>query len=164
MIHIKKRVKYFLLILNILIKGGITSPLAACKQQILSLNHFADVLTIPMIQFNTAINLLAHIVKLKILELKVLFILNKLFYPVDVYFIEFGNEARTYESVFETQSDFLAIREDELIQVIKNEFKRLWVSLIDLDDLRNATCIEWLVFYVTKVTKNFLDFILHQYS
>lgn len=48
-----------------------------------------------------------------------------------------------------------------MVQIIKDEFQRLGVGLIDLYDLWDATGIKWLIFDVAEVTKNFVNFILH---
>jgi hypothetical protein len=40
-----------------------------------------------------------------------------------IYFIEFGDEAGGDESVLESESDFLAVGEDELVEVVEYEFE-----------------------------------------
>ncbi len=101
---------------------------------------------------------------MKALKFKVQLIFHKLFDALNIDLVQFRDEAGADESVLEAQSDLLAIREDELVQVVKNELQGLGVSFVDFDDLRDAARIEWLVLYVTEVTKNFLDFILHQFT
>lgn len=123
MIHIKKRVKNFLLILICLIEIGVTPSLIACEQQFFSFNHLTNILIIPAIQFGASIVFRIDIIELKTLKFKIELIFNKLFHPLHIDFIEFRNETSTDESVFEAQSDFFAIGEDELIQIVENELE-----------------------------------------
>ena len=64
--------------------------------------------------------------------------------------------------MFETETHFLASGEDELVEVVEDELEGLWVALVELDDLANAAGVERLVLYVTEVTENLLDFLLHE--
>lgn len=164
MIHIEKRVKYLLFIFGILSESGIASTLIASQQQILSLDYLANVLFFPTFLFCPCVTLLANVIKLKALKFKVQLIFHKLFDALNIDLVQFRDETRADEPVLEAQSDLLAIREDELVQVVKNELQGLGVGLVDFDDLRDAARIEWLVLYVAEVTKNFLDFILHQFT
>ena len=63
--------------------------------------------------------------------------------------------------MFEPQPLVFAIREDEMVQIVKDEFQRFWVGLVNLYDLGYAACIKRLIFYVAKITKYFFNFILH---
>ena len=63
--------------------------------------------------------------------------------------------------MFKPESYLFAIGEDELIQIIEYELQRLGIALINFDDLTYATRIEGLVFDVTEVAKNLLNFLLH---
>lgn len=60
---------------------------------------------------------------MKVFEFEVEFIEHELLDALCIYFIEFGDEAGGDESVFESESDFLAVGEDELIEVVEYEFE-----------------------------------------
>ena len=98
---------------------------------------------------------------MKILEFEVQAILHKLLYSLHVYLVEFGDNTGADEAVLQSKSGFLAIGEDELVEVIEDELERFGVGLIDLDHLRDAAGVEGFVFDATEVTKYFLDFVLH---
>lgn len=63
--------------------------------------------------------------------------------------------------MLESQPHFLAIGEDELVEIEEYKLERLGVGLVDLDDLRDAARVEGLVLYVAEVTEDFLDLVLH---
>lgn len=48
-----------------------------------------------------------------------------------------------------------------MVEIEEYELERLWVGLVDLDDLRDAARVEGLVLYVAEVTEDFLDLVLH---
>lgn len=66
--------------------------------------------------------------------------------------------------MFEPESDFFATCEDELVQVVKYKFQGLGVALVNFDDLTDAAGIKRLVLYVTEVTEDLLNFLLHTLS
>ena len=88
-------------------------------------------------------------------------ILYKVLNSLGINSIEFGDDAGSDEPMFESEPHFLAIVEDELIQIIEYKLEWLWVALINLDNLAYAASIEGFVFDVTEVAKNFLYFLLH---
>lgn len=78
-----------------------------------------------------------------------------------VYLIKFGDETSSDETMFKSESYFLATGEDELIKIVEYEFERLGIRLIDFNDLRNTASIEGLIFDVAEVAEYLLYFALH---
>lgn len=66
--------------------------------------------------------------------------------------------------MFKSESDFLAIGENELIEVVEYELKWFRITLVELNYLTNATGIKRLVFDIAEVAKYFLNFLLHLLS
>lgn len=66
--------------------------------------------------------------------------------------------------MFETKSDLFARREDKLIKIIENVFKRFWGGFIHINYLGNTGCIKRLVFYVCKKAEELFELLLHRFK
>jgi len=94
-------------------------------------------------------------------QLKIELILHEISHPVGVNFIELGDERSSDEAMLESQPDFFATAEDELIKIVEDELEGFRVSIIDLYNLADATGVEGLILYVAKIAENLLYFLLH---
>lgn len=161
MVHVKKGVKDLFLILCIFVHAGVDLSLVAGEEQIFHLDDLYDVLFLPSFSFAPSLLSLRAVIELKVLKFKVKFILNELLDALHVGLVKFRYQTGADESMFESEPDFLAIGEDELVEVVEYKLEGLWVGLVDLDDLRDAAGVEGLVLDVAEVTKDFLDLVLH---
>lgn len=94
-------------------------------------------------------------------QLEIELILHEISHPVGVNFIELGDERSSDEAMLESQPDFFATAEDELIKIVEDELEGFRVSIIDLYNLTDATGVEGLILYVAKIAENLLYFLLH---
>lgn len=122
-VHVEKGVKYFLLVLRVLVHGCFDLSFVAGEQQILDLDDLDDILFLPSFRFAPPGFSLCTIVKLKVLKFKVLLILNEFFDSLHINLVKLRDETSTDESMFESKSYFLAIGEDELVEIVKYELE-----------------------------------------
>ncbi len=160
MVHIEIVVEIIQLVMGHLFHVGLPLALPTRSEVLLHLDHLKDVHLLPSLRLDVGLYLVAT-VELKILELKIEVVLNKLLYSLHVDFIELGDDARADESVLEPQPALLAVLEHQTVEIEQNELQRLRVAFVYLDDLGDAACVEWLVFDVAEKSEDFSYFVLH---
>jgi hypothetical protein len=100
-------------------------------------------------------------IQLETFQFEIELVRHELAHSLGVDPVEFGDEAGRDQAVLESQPDFLSGGEDQLVQVVEYKFERLWVVLVDLNDLTYAAGVEGLVLDVTEVTEDLLYLLLH---
>ena len=105
-----------------------------------------------------------RLVELEMLKFKIEWVLHKEFDVVVVDLRQFPHEGSGNKSVFKPQPYFLAVAEDEVIEVVEDEFQRLGVVLVDLNQLADAAGVEGFIFDASEVPEDLLYFLLHQFQ
>jgi hypothetical protein len=118
-IHVDKRVKYFLLVFEVIWPFG-EFVVSGREKQRLALHHLKDIKILPLFWLHFFI--FVECVQLKILKLEIEFILHKITNSFGIDFVEFADERGGDESMFESESDIFDIAEDELVEIVENEF------------------------------------------
>ena len=98
------------------------------------------------------------------LKFKIKWVIHKEFYVGIVDLGQFPHEGGSNETMFEPKSNFLAVAEDEVVEIVEDELQRFGVVLVDLHQLADAAGVERLVFDATEVSKDFLYLLLHLFQ
>jgi hypothetical protein len=160
-VHVQEGVEHLLLVICVVVHEGVGFALVAGVQEFFGVDEFEQVEFFPFVGIGLLFRSVGLAVELKAFEFEVELVFEEVFDALYVYFVEFGDEAGGDEAVFESEAYVLGGGEDELVEVVEDEFEGFGVGFVDLDDLRDAAGVEGLVLYVTEVAEYLLDFVLH---
>lgn len=159
LVHVEERVEHFLFVFQFG-SGGPQLVVSGRVEQSFILDEGEEVEVFPLGR-GLLFFWLGEGVELKVLHFEVEFVEHELLDALGVDFIEFGDQTSCDQSVLQSQPHLFAVGEDQLVQVIEDELQRLRIRLVYFHDLADAAGVERLVLYVTEVTKNLLDLLLH---